>query len=142
MNNMIIGTIVAAAISSVIATVVSIYLNREKKKERFDLQLQNILSYPMKYPYLEQRIFTDTWDPSLVANDERYQRYERYCSIVFNYLVDICSWKKYQQNNIESYIGVKNWLRRHKKYWKNPSSEYENIDVYGKRFSDFISYYI
>jgi len=137
MNNMIIATLLAAVISSIVAIVVSINLNKENKQERFDLQLQNILSYSMKYPYLEQKIFTDTWDPSLATNDKKYQRYDCYCRIVYNFLYDICLWKKYKQKDIENYIGIRLWLWKHEKYWRNPQAKYEN-DIYGEQFSDFV----
>jgi len=142
MDNMVLGTIIATVFSSIVAAIVSIYMNKEKKLERFDLQFQNILSYSMEYPYLEQKIFTDTWEPSLITQDEKYQRYNIYCSIVFNFIYDICLWNKYKQKKIDNYISIKKWLRKHEKCWKQPVTEYENIDIYGKQFTDFVKNYI
>jgi antitoxin component HigA of HigAB toxin-antitoxin module len=142
MDETVIGTVIATVISTGVATFVSVYLNRKREQERFDLQLQNILAYSIEYPYLENRLFADTWVPSLVDNDERYQRYENYCCLVFNFLSEVCEWKKYRQKMIEKYIDIKNWLRIHEKCWKNPSLAYENADVYGKRFSDLVKGYI
>jgi hypothetical protein len=130
----IIATVVAAVFSSFVAIIMSIYTNRKKEKERFDLQLEKILSYSMEYPYLEQKIFTDTWDKSLIAKDEKYQRYERYCSIVFNFIYDVCLWKKYKKKDIENYVGIKFWLWKHEKYWKKPSLEGENKKISGRNY--------
>ena len=141
MNNMVIETILAAFVSSVIFAVMTIYTNMKNEKERFDLQLQNILSYSIKYPYLGQSIFADTWDPSLVNNDEKYQRYEAYCIIVFNFMYDVYEWKKHKRKKIENYIGIRSWLEKHKKYWNNPSLNSGN-NVYGEDFKKFVEIYI
>ena len=142
MDTMVVVTILAAVISSAVAALVSFCINRESKKERFDLQLQNIIAYSMEYPYLEQKIFTDAWDPSLADDDERYQCYVHYFSIVFNFIYDVCLWRKFKQKNIENYIGIESWLRKHETWWKKPLTEHGNIDVYGKQFSDFVKNYI
>jgi len=142
MDTTIIVTIIATVISTGVATFVSIYLNRRKEYERFDLQLQNILAYSIEYPYLENRNFTDSWVPALVNNDERYQRYENYCAMIFNFLSQICTWKKFKQNKIEKYIDIRNWLRIHEKCWKNPSLAHENTDVYDTDFTNLVKIYI
>jgi hypothetical protein len=135
------GTLIATVISSLVAALVSFFLNRQKEKERFDLQLQNILQFSVQYPYLENSAFTNTWEPEL-TNDEKYQRYENYCTLLFNYLADLYEWFKYNQKKIESYIDIKNWVRIHKKCWKHPSLEHENVDVYGEKFSTLIDNYL
>jgi len=142
MDTTIVGTIIATVVSTGVATFISIYLNRKKEYERFDLQLQNILSYSIEYPYLENRKFTESWIPSLVNNDEKYQRYENYCAMIFNFLSQICTWKKYKSKKIEKYIDIRNWLRIHEKCWKNPSFRYENTDVYDIKFSNLVKSYI
>jgi len=142
MDITIAGTIIATFISTGVATFISIYLNRRKEYERFDLQLQNILAYSVEYPYLENRKFTENWEPSLVNTDEKYQRYENYCAMVFNFLSQICTWKKYNQKKIEKFIDIRNWLRIHEKCWKNPSLAYENTDVYGVKFTNLVKIYI
>jgi hypothetical protein len=138
----VIGTIIATLISTIVATTVSLRLNRKKERERFDLQLQNIMAYPIEYPYLENRKFTEGWHPSLTDKDERYGRYENYCNLVFNFLNQICEWKKYNKEEIEKYIDIKNWLRIHEKCWKNPAFPHENTDVYDGKFSEFVGMYI
>jgi hypothetical protein len=142
MNETIIATLIATIVSTGFATFVSIYINRKKEQERFDLQLQNILSYPIKYPYLENRKFTEAWKPSLADNDIKYQRYENYCSIVFNFISAVCEWKKYNKKEIDKFIDVKDWLRIHERYWKNPVSLYENVDGYDEKFLEFVRSYI
>ncbi|MDR0442381.1 MAG: hypothetical protein LBH44_03130 [Treponema sp.] len=142
MDKMVITTIIATVISTVVATLVSIFLNREKKRERFDLQLEGIITHSIKYPYLENKLFAENWEQSLIEKDERYQRYETYCAIVFNFLYDICEWKKYNLKKIEEYIGIKYWLRKHEKCWKYPSSSYVNTDIYGEKFTNLVKTYI
>jgi len=142
MDVTVIGTIIATIISTGVASFISIYLNRKREQERFDMQLQNILAYSIEYPYLENRVFTNAWSPSLVDTDEKYQRYENYCCLVFNFISEVCAWKKYNQKDIEAYIDVKNWLRIHEKCWKNPSLAHENTDVYGDKFVSFVKKHI
>jgi len=74
--------------------------------------------------------------------DDRYERYENYCNLVFNFLSEVCEWKNFNQEKIEKYIDVKNWLRIHEKCWKNPTFPHENNDVYSSKFSEFVKKYI
>ena len=138
---MVIVTFLAAFVSSAIFAFMTIYTNMKNEKERFDLQLQNISSYSIKYPYLGQRTFADTWDPSLVNNDEKYQRYEAYCIMIFNFIYDVYVWKKHKRRKVENYIGIRSWLEKHKKYWNNPPINSEN-NVYGDDFKKFVGIYI
>jgi hypothetical protein len=138
----IIGTLIATLISTGVATIVSFYLNRLKEIERFDLQLQNIVSISIEYPYLESREFAKTWSPELIKTDDRYQRYENYCGLVFNFLSEIAEWSNYKKEKIEAYIDIKNWLRIHEKCWKNPSLKHENVDVYDDKFKTIVNLYI
>jgi hypothetical protein len=142
MDSTLLSAIIATIISTGVATLVSMYLNRIRERERFDLQLQNILIHSIEYPCLESRLFTEKWEPSLMDKDEKYLRYENYCAMVFNFLSDVCEWKKYNKKNIESYIDIKNWLRIHEKCWKYPSLSHENTDVYGDKFSNLVKTYI
>ncbi|MCL2765938.1 MAG: hypothetical protein FWD40_11785 [Treponema sp.] len=142
MDTMVIATLIATIISTGFATFISIYLNRKRERERFDLQLENIIAYSIKYPYLGNKLFVEKWEPLLIEKDERYQRYEIYCTVIFNFLYDVCEWKKYNQKKIEEYIGIKYWLRKHEKCWKYPSSSYVNTDIYGERFSNLVKTYI
>jgi hypothetical protein len=137
----IFGTLVATIISSAVATIVSILINKKSEKERFELQLQNLIQLSIQYPYLENRTFSNSWNPNNI-DDEKYQRYENYCTLVFNYISELFSWVKHKKDKLEKHIDVKNWVRIHKKCWENPSFEHENSDVYDKVFVDLIDSYM
>lgn len=63
-----------------------------QKKSNLDLldkQLDDILKIAISYPYLETKKFCDTWgvDKAEVGDDvDKYQRYNVFCNLVFNYL--------------------------------------------------------
>ena len=133
-----IATIISAATSSVISLLI---VNSNKKKD-LDNQLDGILKIAVQYPYLENSQFTDTWTSKFNVNDEKYLRYEIYCTLVFNYLSRLCSYYKFNETKIEKYLAVKDWVRLHKKYWKDPTDAYENTDSYDKDFVSLIEQYL
>lgn len=133
-----VATIISAATSSVISLLIA---NSNKKKD-LDNQLDGILKIAVQYPYLESSQFTDTWTSKFNVNDEKYLRYEIYCTLVFNYLSRLCSYYKFNETKIEKYLAVKDWVRLHKKYWKDPTDAYENTDSYDKDFVSLIEQYL
>jgi hypothetical protein len=137
----VLGTFVATIISSAVAVIVSLILNKNSEKEHFELQLQTIIQLSVEYPYLENRAFANSWNPEFI-NDEKYQRYENYCTLVFNYISELFTWVKKNKNKLEKFIDAKNWVRIHKKCWESPSFEHENSDVYDKEFIDLVDSYM
>jgi hypothetical protein len=133
-----IATIISAATSSVISLLIA---NSNKKRE-LNNQLDGILKIAVQYPYLESSQFTNTWTSKFDVNDERYLRYEVYCTLVFNFLSRLCSYYKFDETKIEKHLAVKDWVRLHKKYWKDPTDAYENTDSYDKDFVSLIEKYL
>lgn len=133
---------VATLISSGVATTVTILLNRSTSMRNLEDQLDSILKISIQFPYLENPKFTETWIENKDSNDEKYLRYENYCTLIFNFLERLCYFYKYNPKKIESFMNVKDWVRLHKGCWKNPSVPYENTDSYDEKFKKIIDNYI
>lgn len=139
-------TITAAAIATLVSAgtsaSISLWINGSNKKKSIDDQLDGILKIAVQYPYLESEKFTKSWINNLDNDDEKYLRYEVYCVLLFNFLCRISDYYDFDKKKIENYIAIKDWVRLHESYWKNPSSSYENVDSYDKEFVDLINSYL
>ena len=139
-------TVTVAAISTLISAMtsatVTLIISRENKKKGIDDQLDSILKIAVQYPYLENEHFTSSWKSDFDKNDDRYLRYEVYCTLLFNFLCRIATHYKYNKKKIENYIAIKDWVRLHEAYWQSPTSSYENIDSYDKEFVTLVNSYI
>jgi hypothetical protein len=139
-------TITAAAIATLISALTSacmtLWLTTTNKKKSLDDQLDAILKIAIQYPYLESDAFAVEWKADFNKDDEKYLRYDVYCNLLFNFLSRVASYYKYDKVKIENYIAIKDWVRLHGKCWKNPTSAYENVDSYEKKFVDFINSYL
>jgi len=136
----------AALIATVCSTITSIAINlwitNSSAKKSLDDQLDAILKIAIEYPYLESERFTNSWISAFDRNDEKYLRYDVYCTLLFNYLSRVASHYKYKKDKIEAYITIKDWTRLHAKYWNDPTVDYENIDSYDKQFTDLVNAYL
>ena len=136
------GTIIATITSTIISTLTSIgvalYLANRNDLRRFDEKLEELLKTAIQYPYLENAEFASDWTSKYDRTDERKLRYEVYCTLVFNYLSDLCKHFKYNQEKVENYIAFKSWVRPHKKYWRDPSVPHENVDTYSRQFVSLV----
>ena len=120
---------------------------REKdKKESLDIRLDSIIHIGIEYPYLEDIKFTSKWEEMKNTTNEkvydRYQRYDNYCNVVFNFLHSVCEHFDYNKTKIENYIDIKNWVRTHESNWRYPVSKFENIDGYDEKFRKLIESYL
>lgn len=139
-------TITAAAIATIISAItsalISLLIRRSNKYDSIENQLDSILKIAIEYPYLESEEFTSTWKSDFDTSDEKYLRYDVYGTLLFNYLTRIASYYNYNRKKIEDYIAIKDWIRLHGKYWKNPKSSYENVDSYDKKFVELVESYL
>lgn len=133
---------IVALISIVISATITIWINKFTKIKNLDDQLDGLLKISIQYPYLENEKFAQSWKSDYDEDDEKYLRYELYCVLLYNYLSRVAKHHKYKNKNIENYIGIKEWVRQHSKYWKNPAKSYENIDIYDKKFIEIINSYL
>jgi hypothetical protein len=133
---------IATLISSSIATIVTLVINRGNSRKNLNDQLDGILKIAIQYPYLESPAFASTWTPNKDSNDEQYLRYENYCTLVFNYLERLCKYYNYDKVKIANHLNVKDWVRIHKDCWNNPSTPFENSDGYSKEFKKLMQEYL
>jgi hypothetical protein len=133
---------IATLISALTSASITLWLNKNNAKRHIDDQLDAILKISVQYPYLESQTFTSTWIDEKNSNEEKYLRYDVYCTLLFNYLSRVATFYRYDKKKIENYIAIKDWVRLHKEYWLNPTSSYENIDSYDDKFRTLINYYI
>lgn len=133
---------IATIISSTVATIVGLSINRQNAIKNLNDQLDNIIKLSVQYPYLESPVFAKTWLENKNSEDEKYLRYENYCTLIFNFLERLCKFYNYDKNKIENHLNVKGWIRIHKDCWDNPSLAYENSDGYETKFKTLIKEYI
>jgi hypothetical protein len=133
---------IATLISSGVAATVSILLNRSTKRRSLEDQLDSILKISIQFPYLENPKFTQTWNDQKESNDEKYLRYENYCTLIFNFLERLCEFYKYDLKKIETFMNVRDWVRLHKDCWKNPTIPFENSDGYKNKFKKIVDNYL
>jgi hypothetical protein len=139
-------TITAAAIATLISALtsalISLWITKWNKSKNLDDQLDALLKIAIQYPYLESEQFTAQWTPDFDRNDEKFLRYDIYCILLFNFLSRLSAHNKHSHKKVENFIAVRDWIRLHSKYWENPTSKYENVDGYDKKFVEFIKYYL
>lgn len=133
---------IATIISSGTAAFVAIRLNKSNAKKALNDQLDGIIKIAIQYPYLENQLFADTWTANKDSQDEKYLRYDNYCTLIFNFLSRLCEHYKFDKTKIEQHLNVKEWIRLHSQCWKNPSTPFENADGYSERFKAFIDTYL
>jgi hypothetical protein len=134
--------VLATLISALTSALVTLGVNKRSEKRNINDQLDAILKIAIQYPYVENQSFTSSWMTNKNSNEEKYLRYDIYCTLLFNYLSRVADFYKYDKNKIENYIAIKDWVRLHKDYWISPLDTFENIDGYDKKFRDLINYYI
>ena len=130
---------IATIISSAVATIVAMCLNKRNHEKSLYSQLDGILNIAIQYPYLENRTFTENWTSKYNPDDEKALRYEIYATRVFNYLSHFANFHGYKTEKIEKALAMRDWVRIHKKYWYDPSKPNENIDTYDKPFVDLVN---
>lgn len=133
---------IATIISATTSATVSLVLAKLNSKKHLDDQLDAILKIAVQFPYLECEEFADQWTSSYDRENEKFLRYEVYCTLIFNYLSRVGDFYKYDAHKIEKYLAAKSWVRLHAKYWNDPSTAYENVDSYEQPFVKLIEGYL
>ncbi len=136
---------IAAAISAICAAVSSIMTYNQYRKERLSKlydKLDKVLEISIQYPYVENANFISQWVEMRDGQNEQYLRYDMYCNLIFNYLVEVYDYYNGDKDKIEEFVDVKSWVRLHQLNWKHPIDPNENIDGYSLEFRNFINSYI
>ncbi|MCZ2247170.1 MAG: hypothetical protein LC111_00220 [Bacteroidia bacterium] len=133
---------ITTLISSGIATSVTLLINRGNGLKNLNDQLDNILKISIQYPYLENTVFTSTWNKNKNSTEDKYLRYDNYCNLVFNYMERLCKYYNYDERKIQEHINIKDWIRVHKQCWSNPSTPYENSDGYSKELKKLLTHFL
>lgn len=119
---------------------------RKRRKENLDARLAALLAITVQYPYLEHKSITEGWSKWKKENngkyDVRFNRYDQFANILFNYLVDVYDFYDKDQQKIDDYLDVKGWVRIHRQIWEDPLDPHENVDGYSPDFRSFINSYI
>lgn len=143
------ATALATIVAALLASCVSLFLykfnsKRDEKKRLYDSVFM-INSYWLKYPYLENGLFIEEWNNNHKNNkmDERYLRYEAYCTLWFNCLNDICVFFKYKKDKVEKFFYIKEIILSHKSWWSHPPEEIDKYNLaYSDEFRNFINKYL
>ena len=124
---------------SVVSTIAFNFFQRKKEmKDSLDKELSELLKLALEYPYLENPHFTNCWTSTYDHNDEKALRYEVYGTLVFNYLEKFSGFYKHNIQKMEKHLAVKDWVRLHSKYWRDPTIPNENIDTYDSKFVELV----
>lgn len=139
--------LITAIFSALIAYLLARYNYRKTQRKGLDEQLDDILKIGVQYPYVELSSFTEKWDrEKLLSRDkdeaERYQRYDIYANLVFNYMERVAEHYHFSEKRIQKHVDLKNWIKTHEKIWNNPTDKFENTDAYSKKFIDLVQEYL
>lgn len=148
-----VGSTVAMAVATIFTALYARAQNKNTKerdrinrKENLDARLAALLALTVQYPYLEHRSITEGWSKWKKENngkyDERFNRYDQFANMLFNYLVDVYDFYDKDQQKIDDYLDVKGWVRIHRQIWEDPLDPHENVDGYSPAFRSFINSYI
>ena len=132
---------IATLISASTSAIVSFSIVKFNTKRDLDNQLDSILKIAIQYPYLESDEYTKSWNSKAKA-DDNFLRYDLYCTLIFNFLSRLCAFYKHNQAKIESHINMKSWVRQHARYWRDPTTAYENVDTYDRPFVQLVEDYL
>lgn len=143
----LIGTLIGATLTGSVAFLLAHYNNRKIVQRNLKDQLDNILKLGVQYPYLEYEEFANSWDKEKLRSinekeAEKYQRYDIYMNLVFNYLERLCEYHNYSSDSILNDVNIKPWVRTHRKIWENPTVESENHDGYSNKFKTLVTNYL
>ncbi len=133
---------IATLVSAITSATITLLLAKNNEKKSLDDQLDGILKISIQYPYLESKTFTNLWSSNHDKDDEKFLRYEVYCTLVFNYISRLAKFYKFNKSKIEEHVAVKDWVRIHAKYWRDPTEAYENVDTYDKKLVNLIEGYL
>ncbi|MDG0801440.1 hypothetical protein [Pectobacterium polaris] len=134
--------------SVLVSSIVTWLFFKKKKKDDYlsylDKQLDDILKISVTYPHLEHAVFCSSWDRDKTLDDSpqatKYIQYGLYTTLVFNYVSRLCEHFNYKEEKILAYMDLKDWLRLHKKIWKQPlNHDNEHIDGYDQKTIDIIN---
>lgn len=142
-----IDTTMASTILSIIVSILSTiafnnWQGKKEERKRLDDEFNDILKIALEYPYLENIHFASEWTSQYDRNDEKALRYEVYCTLVFNFLEKFSKFYSFDEDKIAKEIAVKDWVRLHRKYWRDPTIPNENVDTYDKRFVQLVENYL
>jgi len=133
---------IATIISATTASLISVLLANKNAKRDLDGQLDSIIKIAIQYPHLESKEYTEAWSSKTEPKDDNFLRYDLYCTMVFNYLSRLCSFYKFNTTKIEDQLDIKSWVRHHAKYWRDPTTAYENVDTYHPKFVEMVAAYL
>lgn len=133
---------IATLISATTSAAVSLLIANRNNKKSIDDQLDALLKIAIQYPYLESEDFNNSWTSKFDKSNEQFLRYEIYATMVFNFLSRLSAFYGHKAEKVENHIAAKAWARQHAKYWRDPSTAYENVDTYDKNFVDLINDYL
>jgi len=138
-----ISTLISAIISGFVAFLVCKWqvskVTQFSEEARLNEQLFNILKIQIKYPFLEHTLFTEAWSREKARDDLKYQRYDSYCCMIFNFMWQVYELYSGDITRIENFFSVKEEVIIHKTWWQNPLNPRDNIDGYNERYRIYIN---
>lgn len=134
MNTELTSAIISTVVSAAVTLIVMFITNKSSQRQELEKQLDEIIKIGIQNPKFEQHSFTDQWKSRIGEQSIEYASYELYATLVFNYLERFGRFNNFNLAKMQRRLGVKEWIKIHKAYWKNSNITNENIEQYDKRF--------
>lgn len=130
--------IISAVVSATVTLIVMFITNKKSQRQELEKQLDDIIKIGIQNPKFEQHCFTDKWESGIGEQNIEYASYELYATLVFNYLERFGRFYNFNLSKMSKRLGVKDWIRIHRIYWKNPNVQNENTEQYDKKFVELV----
>jgi hypothetical protein len=120
---------IATIVSVIVSIIIALFSNRFNNKRYISEQVDSLNKLIMEYPFLEDKEFIDNWNNDRLKIDkEKVERYDAYCTILFNLLFRISRIYNFRRNSIRKIIAIFSWLKFHEGYWKENKASYNIIE--------------
>ncbi len=134
--------ITTAILSAGLTYYIAFFNDRKNKEKHLDDQLDNIIKTGIQYPYLEAEDFTSNWDKEKLKTGneiEKYQRYDLYSILVFNYMERLSEYYSFDDNEIMKHVNIQEWIKMHQKIWDN---QHSNSPGYKPQFKNLVTRFL
>ncbi len=135
-----IATIISSIISSIVGLTIA-RINVKKTEERsLDALLIQINTLCIQYPYFENKKFISKYSHKRKKKEEeKYSRYDSYCTIIFNFLERLFVLYNFNENKVNKFVHFRELVLLHSEWWIHSDIYSDNIKGYNEKFVSIIS---
>lgn len=141
----LLGTFMAALIGTLVPLVVLRFTHYEAARAQLQRDLIEINRLSLEYPYLENPQFIGKYakaSPGKRSQQEKFIRYDSYCSIWFNHIESLAAFNNYNTKKIERFLNIGEVIRAHSAWWQVPENRKEIELAYNQKFRQIVQKYL